>query len=231
MTNESKLAMFDKWTETRDKEEYLRLGEILFPTATREEMSDLFDESRAGYLHEQEGSEKAKKPHILTDEEAMDCVIASALGMSYEELKQDMEESQKGGQKPAEQMKEQLKLWRKYLAAKSESEQEALLKQICPGITSEGLAIMRRKMPEPGEPINKGISQEAINTLLDLSLTTEEALAKSAEITIKEAEKRPTLDDFFEATERQEKEAILQKMYGGTLTKEELEAFFPKDDD
>ena len=35
---------------------------------------------------------------------------------------------------------------------------------------------------------NKGISQEAINTLLDLSLTTEEALNKSAEITIKEQE-------------------------------------------
>ncbi len=32
-----------------------------------------------------------EKPHILTDEEAMDCVLASALGMSYEELKKDME--------------------------------------------------------------------------------------------------------------------------------------------
>lgn len=120
-------------------------------------------------------------------------------------------------------------LWRKYFEAKSESEKEAILKKICPGITSEGLEMMKRKMPVPEEPINKGISQEAINTLLDLSLTTEEALNKSAEITIKEAEQRPTLDDFLEATERQEKEAILQKIYGGTLTPEELEAFFPKD--
>ena len=85
-------------------------------------------------------------------------------------------------------------------------------------------------MDEEKSP-SKGISQEAINTLLDLSLTTEEALDKSAEITIREAEQRPTLDDFFEATERQEKEAILQKMFDGTLTPEELEAFFPKDDD
>ncbi len=77
----------------------------------------------------------------------------------------------------------------------------------------------------------EGVSQDAIDALLDLSLTTEEALAKSAEITIREAEQRPTLDDFFEATERQEKEAILQKMFDGTLTPEELEAFFPKDDD
>ena len=45
----------------------------------------------------------------------------------------------------------------------------------------------------------------------------------------KKDKKRPTLDDFFEATERQEKEAILQEIYGGTLTPEELEAFFPKD--
>lgn len=44
-----------------------------------------------------------------------------------------------------------------------------------------------------------------------------------------EEKKRPTLDDFLEATERQEKEAILQEIYGGTLTPEELEAFFPKD--
>ena len=39
------------------------------------------------------------------------------------------------------------------------------------------------------ESPNKGISQEAINTLLDLSLTTEEALNKSAEITIREQDK------------------------------------------
>ncbi len=141
------------------------------------------------------------------------------------------------------------------------------------------------------ESPSKGISQEAINTLLDLSITTEEALDKSAEITIREAEeiadlnkpekesrsdvvhrwsmtndlqefvrigkelhpeiteefwtlvfkdsyktkeeakKQPTLDDFFAAESRQEKEVILQKILGKSLTPEEIDAFFPKDDD
>lgn len=71
---------------------------------------------------------------------------------------------------------------------------------------------------------NKGFSQEAINTLLDLSLTTEEALDKSAEITIRE-QQRPTWDDFISATKKQEKIAILEKMYGGALTQEEIERF------
>lgn len=42
---------------------------------------------------------------------------------------------------------------------------------------------------------------------------------------------RPTWEEFFDAEGRQRKEAILQQMYGGTLTPEEIEAFFPKDDD
>ncbi len=84
-------------------------------------------------------------------------------------------------------------LWRKYFEAKSESEKEAILKKICPGITSEGLEMMKRKMP------------------------------------VQEERQQPTWDDFLNATERQEKEAILQEMYDGTLTPEELEAFFPKD--
>ena len=71
---------------------------------------------------------------------------------------------------------------------------------------------------------NKGFSQEAINTLLDLSLTTEEALDKSAEITIRE-QQRPTWDDFISATKKQEKIAILEKMYGWALTQEEIERF------
>ncbi len=166
-----------------------------------------------------------------------------------------------------------------------------------PNLTEERIQRMMeiwKEEPEKKSP-SKGISQEAINTLLDLSLTTEEALNKSAEITIREAEEiaklnksekesrddmihrwsmtndlqefvtlgkelhpeitekfwtlvfkdsyktkeekanqqygRPTLEDFFAATGRQEKEAILQKMYGGTLTPEEIEGFFPKDDD
>ncbi len=42
-------------------------------------------------------------------------------------------------------------LWRKYFEAKSESEKEAILKKICPGITEEGLEIMKRKLPYPEE--------------------------------------------------------------------------------
>ena len=37
------------------------------------------------------------------------------------------------------------------------------------------------------------------------------------------------MDDSFDAEGRQEKEAILQKMFKGTLTPEEIELFFPKD--
>ncbi len=43
-------------------------------------------------------------------------------------------------------------LWREYFKAKSELEKEEILKKICPGITSEGLEMMKRKMPVPGEP-------------------------------------------------------------------------------
>ncbi len=77
----------------------------------------------------------------------------------------------------------------------------------------------------------EGASQDAIDALLDLSITTEEAVVKSAEITIREAEERPTWEDFFDAEGRPEKEAILQKMFDGSLSPEEIEAFFPKDDD
>ena len=38
-------------------------------------------------------------------------------------------------------------------------------------------------------------------------------------------EPRPTWDDFINATTRQEKEAILQEMYDGELTPEEVEGF------
>ncbi len=49
-------------------------------------------------------------------------------------------------------MEEQLKLWRQYLKTKSQPEKDAILKKICPGITSEGIEIMKRKMPVPEEP-------------------------------------------------------------------------------
>lgn len=48
-------------------------------------------------------------------------------------------------------MNELSNLWDKYCEAKSESEKEAILKKIYPGITEEGLAIFKRKLPVPGE--------------------------------------------------------------------------------
>lgn len=50
MTQESNMEMFDRWTDTLDKEEFMKLGKELFPEATEKHLSDLFDESRAGYL-------------------------------------------------------------------------------------------------------------------------------------------------------------------------------------
>lgn len=50
MTNEStNMELFDRWTDTEDKEEYVKLGMQLFPEATEEEMRKLADEALAGY--------------------------------------------------------------------------------------------------------------------------------------------------------------------------------------
>ena len=50
MTNELKtdLEMFDMWTETTDKKEYIQLGMRLFPETTEEHLLQLFDKSLAG---------------------------------------------------------------------------------------------------------------------------------------------------------------------------------------
>ena len=49
MTQESNMELFDKWTETPDKAEFMKIGKELFPEATEQHLSNLFDESRAGY--------------------------------------------------------------------------------------------------------------------------------------------------------------------------------------
>ena len=64
-----------------------------------------------------------------------------------------------------------------------------------------------------------------------LNFSVEEAKELLAKMNERRKEQHPTWEEFFDATKREEKEAILQKMYGGTLTPEEIEAFFPKDDD
>ena len=49
MTQESNMELFDKWTETQDKAEFLKIGKELFPETTDQYLSNLFDKSRAGY--------------------------------------------------------------------------------------------------------------------------------------------------------------------------------------
>lgn len=49
MTDEYKMKLFDKWTETMDKEEFVTIGLQLFPKTTRKELEDNFEESLAGY--------------------------------------------------------------------------------------------------------------------------------------------------------------------------------------
>ncbi len=51
MANESKLAMLDKWLDTEDKAEFLRLGMQLDPQATEMELTELFEKSMSGYPH------------------------------------------------------------------------------------------------------------------------------------------------------------------------------------
>lgn len=116
-------------------------------------------------------------------------------------------------------------LFDKWLLTKDRTEFIDLAIQLFPNMG-------RKKAEEIAETVGlkpEGVSQYAIDALLDLSLTTEEALAKSAEITIREAEQRLTLDDFFAATDRKEKEVILQKILGESLTPEEMAKFFPED--
>jgi len=63
MINESNLELFDKWTETKDKEEFIKLGLQLFPTITRKDLEDNFEEAMSGY---RAGSAMAKARHEIT---------------------------------------------------------------------------------------------------------------------------------------------------------------------
>lgn len=62
--------------------------------------------------------------------------------------------------------------------------------------------------------------EKARETLAELKAIEEEA---------KQQIGRPTWDDFFNAESREEKEAILDKMFGGLLTQEEIEGFLALD--
>ena len=48
MMNESLQDMWVQWMDTRDKQEFITLGLQIDPTATEEEMAELFDKSRVG---------------------------------------------------------------------------------------------------------------------------------------------------------------------------------------
>ena len=49
MMNDAELELLNRWSETTDKEEFVRLGLQLSPESTREELEDTFDLSMAGY--------------------------------------------------------------------------------------------------------------------------------------------------------------------------------------
>lgn len=49
MMNDAELELLNRWSETTDKEEFVRLGLQLFPGKTRKELEDTFDLSMAGY--------------------------------------------------------------------------------------------------------------------------------------------------------------------------------------
>lgn len=44
-----RMEIFDRWLESKDKQEFIFLGLQLDPKATEEEMADLFDKSMTGY--------------------------------------------------------------------------------------------------------------------------------------------------------------------------------------
>ncbi|MBR1646766.1 MAG: hypothetical protein IJ685_08320 [Selenomonadaceae bacterium] len=60
MASESDIELFDRWIETKDKEEFVRLGVQLFPEMERKELEDNFDLSRAGYTGRKLTSEEEK---------------------------------------------------------------------------------------------------------------------------------------------------------------------------
>lgn len=61
MTEESKLELFDRWTETKDKAEFVRLGLILFPESTREELESHFEAAMSGYREALSTAEARRK--------------------------------------------------------------------------------------------------------------------------------------------------------------------------
>lgn len=88
-----------------------------------------------------------------------------------------------------------------------------------------------RKMPVSEITKLTGLTAEAI-TAID-TMPTDEFFAWAAKRDENREPKagRPTWSDFYAAESMQKKEAILQQIFKGTLTPEEMEQFFPKDDD
>lgn len=79
---------------------------------------------------------------------------------------------------------------------------------IVPAKDEERIALMKSTLHFTDE--------KARETLAKLKAIDEDAKQRTG---------RPTWDDFFSAESREEKIAILDKMYGGLLTPEEIEGF------
>ena len=49
MMSESELNLLTKWSETKDKEEFVRIGLQLSKETNRQELENLFEEAMSGY--------------------------------------------------------------------------------------------------------------------------------------------------------------------------------------
>ena len=67
MMSETELELLNRWSETEDKAEFVRIGLQLFPEATRKELEDNFDLSMSGYI----GRELTPEEQKMLDDAAI----------------------------------------------------------------------------------------------------------------------------------------------------------------
>ena len=53
MMSESETDMLERWMGTNDKQEYMRIGKIIMPDVSEEELEKSFEESMVGYRQQQ----------------------------------------------------------------------------------------------------------------------------------------------------------------------------------
>lgn len=112
-------------------------------------------------------------------------------------------------------MKKSSNPWTEYYAAKSQSEKEAILKKIYPGITQKGLEIFKRKMPVPEAEeraeINKPVEEKALPHMTQEHFDSLLAL----QMATTEEEVRGAVDNLPLLTEDEKKELVEKILKGG----------------